>query len=43
MTADTVSGIRVGGNDLMEDPIQTIYSKVGGIYAIYRTPKRVKI
>ena len=43
MCADTVSDIRVGQFDPMEDEIRAVYSKAGNVYAVYGTPKRVKV
>lgn len=43
MFADAVSDIRVGQTDGMGDPIQVVYSRAGNIYAVYGTPKRVKV
>jgi hypothetical protein len=43
MGADTVLDIQIGKIDGMGDPIQAVFGKTSNIYAVYGTPKRVKI
>jgi hypothetical protein len=43
MDGEMVSDIRLGTKDLMGEPIQAIYSKVGQTYAVYGTGKRVMV